>query len=182
VDARAGLHETTAAAVVGLGAEVLFFGVDQPQTFAGYELLFAHLATLSVGSDDPWRTRIHLIQAKAPNDAKSRASFSQRMELLLRKYLWRPDSSIEMNIDPSALKDAFEVDWTEDNENAVERLIDAESPPAVLAILDDDQFRSFDPLANRDILADRIYSISFGQLLEMAEAAVASFVDPERSQ
>jgi cellulose biosynthesis protein BcsQ len=44
IDARAGLHETTATAVVGLGAEVVFFGLDQPQTFAGYELLFAHLA------------------------------------------------------------------------------------------------------------------------------------------
>lgn len=34
VDARAGLHETTAAAVIGLGAEVLLFSLDQPQAFS----------------------------------------------------------------------------------------------------------------------------------------------------
>ncbi|WP_321873656.1 KGGVGR-motif variant AAA ATPase [Burkholderia ubonensis] len=46
IDARAGLHETTAAAIVGLGAKILFFGLDQPQTYADYRLLFAHLETL----------------------------------------------------------------------------------------------------------------------------------------
>ncbi|WP_423393242.1 KGGVGR-motif variant AAA ATPase [Burkholderia sp. LMG 21824] len=46
IDARAGLHETTAASIVGLGANILLFGVDQPQTYADYRLLFAHLETL----------------------------------------------------------------------------------------------------------------------------------------
>jgi len=52
IDARAGLHETTAAAIVGLGADVLCFGLDQPQTYAGYKLLFAHLSTLPTPNCD----------------------------------------------------------------------------------------------------------------------------------
>lgn len=179
VDARAGLHETTAAAVIGLGAEVLFFGADQPQTFAGYELLFAHLATLTANSYDAWRSSLHVIQARAASDPQKRARFSQRMDELLTRYLWRSGVQIEPLIDPSDLRDTFEVDWTDENENAVESLIGAEQPPPVLAILDDDQFKSFDPEANRDILADRFYSSAFGSFLEMAEGIVASFTEQE---
>ena len=38
VDARAGLHETTAAAILAIGGDVLLFGLDHPQTFLGYKL------------------------------------------------------------------------------------------------------------------------------------------------
>jgi len=177
VDARAGLHETTAAAVIGLGAEVFFFGLDQPQTFASYELLFAHLAKLATLSDDAWRASIHLIQAKAPSDPQMRVRFSQTMSELLAKYLWPSQVQSPIVIDPLDLKDAFEVDWTDENSTAVEQLIDADKPTPVLAILDDDQFRSFDPLANRDILADRVYSSSFGAFLEAAEGIVTSLTE-----
>jgi cellulose biosynthesis protein BcsQ len=177
VDARAGLHETTAAAVVGLGAEVLLFGLDQPQTFAGFELLFAHLATLAANSEDSWQARFHVIQSKAPKDSKMRASFSRRMGELLVRYLSRPQVSIGMTIDPSELKDTFEVEWTEEDANAVESVIGDEQFSAIVAILDDDQFRAFDPIADRDILADKFYSLSFGQFLEMTEAIIASFAE-----
>ncbi|MGL3027843.1 hypothetical protein ACSF3M_11860 [Klebsiella quasipneumoniae] len=40
IDARSGLHETTASLLVGLGANIFFFGVNQPQTILGFELLF----------------------------------------------------------------------------------------------------------------------------------------------
>lgn len=40
IDARAGLHETTASALPGLGAHVFLFGLDEPQTFHGYGALF----------------------------------------------------------------------------------------------------------------------------------------------
>ena len=35
IDSRAGLHETTAAAVLGLGANVIFFGLDEPRLSPG---------------------------------------------------------------------------------------------------------------------------------------------------
>ncbi|MBP0715160.1 AAA family ATPase [Burkholderia sola] len=55
IDARAGLHETTAASIVGLGAKILLFGVDQPQTYADYRLLFAHLETLGRSVSTQWK-------------------------------------------------------------------------------------------------------------------------------
>jgi len=174
IDARAGLHETTAAAVIGLGAEVLFFGLDQPQTFTGYELLFAHLATLTPLPGDDWRSCLHVIQAKAPADQQMRAGFSERMNELLVKNLWPSPLQDSVSIAPADLKGTFEVEWTDENSTVVESLIDTEGPPPVVAILDDEQFRSFDPLANRDILAGQFYSVAFGSFLEMAEIVVAS--------
>jgi cellulose biosynthesis protein BcsQ len=182
LDARAGLHETTAAAVVGLGAEVLLFGLDQPQTFAGFELLFAHLATLSANPDDSWQARLHVIQSEAPKDSRMRARFSERIGELLARYVSRPQSSIALAIDPSELKDTFEVEWTEENANAVESLIGEEQLSPVVSIVDDDQFRAFDPVADRDVLEDQFYSSSFGQFLEMAEAIVASFAEQDRAE
>jgi len=43
IDARAGLHETTAAPILGLGADVLFFGMNSAQTFESYKFLFAQM-------------------------------------------------------------------------------------------------------------------------------------------
>jgi MinD-like ATPase involved in chromosome partitioning or flagellar assembly len=177
VDARAGLHETTASAIVGLGADVLLFGSNQPQTFAGFELLFSHLATLPIDSDDSWQARLHIIQSKAPKDGKMRAKFSARMGELLARYLSGPRVPISAVPDPSELKDTFEVEWTEANAEAVESLIGDEQPSPIVPILDDDQFRAFDPIADRDILVDQFYSLSFGQFLEMTEAVVASLAE-----
>jgi hypothetical protein len=39
----------------------------------------------------------------------------------------------------------------------------------------------FDPQANRDILADRFYSLSFGSFIDMTEAIVASFTEQENT-
>ena len=80
IDARAGLHETTASAVLGLGAEVLFFGLDDPQTFQGYTLMLAHLARfLPPGGPFPeWAERITMVQGKAPADAEDRNGFAER--------------------------------------------------------------------------------------------------------
>ncbi len=179
VDSRAGLHETTASAVIGLGAEVLLFGLDQPQTFAGYELLFAHLGTLLSPSEDRWQSRLHVVQAKASADLHVRTRFSQRMESLLRRYFWPPEN-YRPGVDPASLKDTFEVDWSEDHDpEAVEQLISIEPPQPVLAVLDDEQFRSFDPLQNRDVLASQIYSASFGQILEMTTTVLSSYADSE---
>ena len=171
VDARAGLHETAAAAIVGLGAEVFLFGLDQEQTFTGYELLFAHLANLRHDGEDFWAGRLHPVQSKAPADQRLRARFAGRMEDLLALYLWVP-VTIGSEIDSSELADTFEVDWTDDNAVAVDSLIETELPPTIVAILDDDRFRGFDPSTDRDSLADRIYATAFGPFIDLAEQLV----------
>ena len=176
IDARAGLHETTATAVVGLGAEVLFFGLDQPQTFAGYELLFSHLATLPVDHNDDWRNRLRLIQAKAPESPVEREKFSQNMNALLRKHLWSSIPSVVNQIDLASLKDTFEVEWIEDVQSEVVTVDDDDMPVQIIAILDDKRFSSFDPSTDRDSLVERVYSATFGDLLATATAMVEAFV------
>ena len=82
VDARAGLHETTAAALLALGGDTLLFGMDQPQTFIGYRLLLAHLAQFSVNVADDWRQRLYFVHAKAADSAAKQAAANERfMEL-----------------------------------------------------------------------------------------------------
>ena len=176
IDARAGLHETTAAAVVGLGAEVLFFGLDQPQTFAGYDLLFAHLATLPVDPNDDWRNRIQFIQAKAPENPIIREEFSLNMNTLLQKHFWPFVPLGDYQIDIASLKDTFEVEWIEDTplENALQ--VEDEKAVLILSILDDKRFSSFSPSTDRDSLLERVYSVTFGELLETTTAMVVDSI------
>jgi hypothetical protein len=185
LDARAGLHETTAAAVVGLGAEVFLFGLDQPQTFAGYELLFAHMATLRIdsdpnsndGSNADWRERMQFIQAKAPTDTAKRAAFSEKMETLLRKHLWpatnRALSNDDATSDPNDLKDTFAVEWAAPDETTAIALDDDNGPAPSIAIADDNRFQAFDPLSDRDTLAKNVYAATFGELLDLASTLVS---------
>lgn len=176
IDARAGLHETTAAAIVGLGAEVLFFGLDQSQTFAGYELLFAHLATLPVDLNDDWRNRFRFIQAKAPESPTMRDKFSQDMGALLQKHLWPSIPSVINQINLEPLKDAFEVEWAEDAQPEMVSMDEGDIQVPIIAILDNNRFSSFDPSTDRDSLVERAYSATFGDLLVVATEMVDSSV------
>jgi len=176
VDARAGLHETTAAAVLGLGAEVLLFSLDQAQAFEGYRLFFANLGILPVNTNDDWRFRLHIIQAKAPIDPKQRAGFAERMESLRDEYLPRPAAQHDMDIDPSTFKDTFNVEWSGDTSSDEETIPDTDMP-TTLAIREDERFRSFEPAADHNILATPAYSDSFGELIEMASGIVDAFMD-----
>lgn len=168
IDSRAGLHETTAAAVVGLGAEVLFFGIDQPQTFAGYELLLAHLGTLPVLEEDDWRDRLYFVQAKAPVEAPRRNQFAITMAGLFAKYLWPVSTETIEPLDVSVLSDTFELEW-EDEAVVEEPLSDSVAEPLVLAVLDDDRYHSFDPLTDRDTLAQSLYEKTFGEIIKRVE-------------
>lgn len=181
VDARAGLHETTAAAVLGLGAEVLLFGQDQPQTYAGYELLFAQLGTLPREVGDDWQSRFHIVQSKAPVNPAQRVTFAERMSSLVAKRISGYSDAFYSEIDTTSLRDTFEVGWSEEDSQAVDELLDEETV-SVLAVLEDERFRIFDPVANRSILLEGEYSDSFHELLEFTEATVASLADREKSQ
>lgn len=110
IDARAGLAEITAAPLLALGAEVLLFGTDQPQTFRGYRYMLAHLKRLS-GSDgqfDDWRTRVSFVHAKAPASATKRAPFREHLYEMCAEFLYDaeqlgPDGSVlpaEFNLAP----------------------------------------------------------------------------------
>jgi hypothetical protein len=176
VDARAGLHETTAAAVLGLGAEVLFFGQDQPQTYAGYELLFAHLGTIPRGESEDWQERIHIVQSKSPVNPAQRTKFVDRMSSLVSKYLSRYRDVLDVEIDTTSLRETFYVEWSEDNSNAVETILEEETV-SILAVLEDERFRVFDPISDHDVLAAPTYSDSFSEILALTETVLAGFAE-----
>jgi hypothetical protein len=168
VDARAGLHETTAAAVVSLGAEIFFFGIDQPQTYAGYELLLAHLGALPVDREDDWRERIQFVQAKSsPRSHEERDRFADAISTLAKRYLW-PLARSAASIDVSPLKDTFEVEWIADvvAEPGVDAADEADVP--ILEILSDARYVAFDPVSDGSVLEAEHYLPAFGQLIGAA--------------
>ena len=64
LDSRTGLHDTSAAAVLALGADTLLFAADTRQTWAAYEFLFQHW------KDHPnvraFRTRLWMLGSMVP--------------------------------------------------------------------------------------------------------------------
>lgn len=170
VDVRAGLHETTASAVLGLGAEVLLFGLDEPQTFQGYAALLAHLARF-VAPNAPtpeWVERLTGVHAKAPADAEARDDFVQRWRSLvdahgpMRASTSAPVLSAERFHDPG---------WDEDQPDEVV-LPEESSLHQPIAVLRDSHYERFDPLARHDLLGEALYQATFGALIERVEGAV----------
>jgi len=173
IDVRAGLHETTASAVLGLGAEVLLFGLDEPQTFQGYAALLAHLSRfIPPGESTPeWVERLTAVHAKASASTEARDEFVQRWRSLVdehgpvRRSTWtEPGLPAERFHDP---------EWDEGQPD--EAVLPQESSlHQPIAVLDDDRYQRFDPLARRDLVAKELYQSTFGALLERVETAVVA--------
>lgn len=177
VDARSGLHETTAAALVGLGADVFCFGVDQPQTLQGYELLFSAIASNKSANNikDNWLQNLHFVHAKAPLSQEKREQFSLNVENIAQKYfsIYAEDEYLDDEL--LELRDSFEVIWTESDyvEEQTEKLLKPGFDfNEVLAVLDDSSYREFDPLKDRDTLSDKVYNATFGSLVTKASMLV----------
>jgi hypothetical protein len=170
IDARAGLHETSAAAVIGLGAEVLLFGVGQSQTLAGYELLFAHLADLPRDSDDDWRDRFSLVHAKASPAEPDRIDYKEQMQNLMQRYLWPVNREQIIEADLVALQNEFETEWEEQTQFPDDTA--NISAPEPIVILDDQRFHSFDPLKDRSVLEEHIYKVTFGEFLKKIDELI----------
>lgn len=170
IDARAGLHETSAAAIIGMGAEVLLFGIDQAQTYAGYDLLLAHLATLPTTPGNEWRERLHFIQAKAPANELMLKKFSDHMRQLVGAHLW-PQKPVEEDKQVLAdLQDTIEVEWDDDaNTDITAVLDDPLNEIDIVAILNSEHYTAFDPLANRDVLLEKLYRVAFGDFLTLID-------------
>lgn len=177
VDARAGLHETTASAILGLGAEVLMFGLDELQTFQGYSILLAHLARFSrePGNEFPeWLERITMVQGKASSNVDERAGFADKCRAMFRDVGFGVPTSVAAGVSlPAApFKD---VPWRDDTEvSDSELLLDEQQRlPEISVILEDERFRHFEPIRRRDLLAEQIYRSSYGTFLDkMSEAFI----------
>ncbi len=145
VDARAGLNEATSGVILGLGAETLLFGVDTPQTFAGYRYLSAHLERFRPerSGDDDWRYRLRMVHAKAQADPKAQASFRTSAFQMFSDTLYDSEEGVE--------EDAFNFDYD-----------DFTAPHYAWPILSDANFAEFNPIAQGDRFAAHMYERTFG--------------------
>ena len=153
IDGRAGLHETTAAPVLGLGAKVLLFGINEPQTFQGYAFLLAHIRDRIPGGTD-WEENAFFVQAKAdPGDAEIAQERFNALWSMEEGPLAQPEK-----LGP----DDLDLVWA-DNDTPTPL---PQDPVPVLRILNDERYRSFNPVENRVQLDERLVRSTFGELLD----------------
>lgn len=131
VDSRAGLHETSAASMLGLGADVLLFGTFQPQTFEGYLPLLAHISKL-VERSDALLPRLRMVHAKADlNDQNEADAFRDASHLVFSSTVYEA---------PAQTVDDFEL-----NDPAWFNVSDSDGPHYPWIISESASFRLFDP-------------------------------------
>lgn len=174
IDSRAGLHETTASALVGLGAEIFCFGVNQPQTFSGYELLFSSMRNDSpiLSSDANWLDKLNFIHAKAPADENKRRLFNEKIEAVISKSFSIGARHIPELVNIDDLKDSFEVEWNEDvgDEVVNEIVLDGKGiiseNKEVIPVFNDERYIEFNPLSDKDSLNETVYNSTFETLIK----------------
>lgn len=178
IDARAGLHESTAAPLLGLGAEVLLFGLDEPQTFQGCRALMAHLARFADpgGLAPEWISRLTLVQGKAPSEKNARQGFAERFRQLAIDSGLGPPPLASSDVPPTA-EPFSDPEW--DDQLPDEAVLPSEDwgLGEPVAILDDPKYRGIDPRARRDLLEERVYGVTFGAFLELIRATLPAVGD-----
>ena len=180
VDARAGLHETTASSVLGLGAEVLLFGLDEPQTFHGYAALLAHLGRFIPpdGLMPEWVERLTMVQGKAPVEANARAGFGQACRDLFAKAGLAPRPPDPPLAHDEAAEQFKNIPW-DDNLPDADVLPEESWVGDPLAVLEDSRFSRFEPLRRRDLLMESVYRSSFQSLLDQVDQMLGAVEEPQ---
>lgn len=181
VDARAGLHETTAASILGLGAHVLCFGLDQPQTYADYKLLFAHLATIAPAATaasqvEPtagfeWADALILVQGKAPASTSGQARFVDRMTHLIDRFRLQSADPLELKVSLDTVERKFDVDWDETEIDVAP--VPEEGGVTTCRILSDARYSSFDPLSDQSVFDDSVYDATYGQFIDVCRTVLS---------
>lgn len=162
VDARAGLNESTATAILGLGAQVLLFGEDTPQTFAGYRYLLAHLARFPRDEADDWLDRIRMVHAKASADAMHQQAFRDRAHAIFQELLYRERPLLEAEPDNAVTLPEFSLD-------------DTDAPHFAWPVLRDSNYFEFDPLDDPAQLTPVLYERTYQALLAGIQAGLEPF-------
>jgi cellulose biosynthesis protein BcsQ len=160
VDARAGLHETVAASVLGLGADVLLFGTHQPQTFEGYLPLFAHLS-YALRDKNEILARLRMVHGKADltNSAETEGFRDKAHSLFSRTLYGHPAQSLEEF--QSGLPDWFNAD-------------DPDGPHYPWTIGESSAHRLFDPVGSPGQLDRVAYIDGFDGLLSNFRTSLAA--------
>ena len=167
VDARAGLAESAAAALLGLHAKVLCFGVDGPATQDGYRFLFSYLAGLGdvQGEHDmmdrDWRSRFRMVHAKARAGADARRAYLERMYEVFVDTVYDADDVGDPGADRSRAGDAFSFDYD-----------DEDAPHWAWPIAFDMALAELDPRVHPDQLTSEFVERAFGSFLTRADQLV----------
>jgi hypothetical protein len=147
VDARAGLNESTAASILGLGGTVFLFGVDTAQNFRDYRYAFSHLNRfIGEERDNSWRDRLQMIHAKASASEARRKHFRDRAYDLFAEWIYD-----EASYDDA---EAFNFD-----------LDDSSAPHFGWPIFYDSNFRDFDLFEHPELLDTKMTEGAFGEFL-----------------
>lgn len=152
IDARAGLSETTASTLLGVGArKFLLFAVDQPQTFRGYRYLLSHLGqTLGFSDPNDWRAHVGFVQSKA-QDKVSREKFRENLLKLCEEFLYDADEG-EAAADPP-----FNFPFS---------TVGADVPHDAAYVEYHPTYEAFDPIADGTVLEPEAYRGPFGAFLD----------------
>lgn len=169
VDSRAGLHESTPAAILGLGAEVFLFGLNEPQTFQGYSALFSHLARLGSARQAGWLDRLTMIQGRA--DPNSRRQFEESCDILFAMFSERQRIS-DTKVVPLPAEPFSNVPWDDSAEVDDLELTESASSGNVTCIFDDERFKNFHPIARKDLLSKAVYNSAYGEFLAIVWGAI----------
>ena len=167
VDARAGLAESSAAALFGLGAKVLCFGVDGPATQDGYRFLFSYLASIddAPGEHDPttpdWRDRFRMVHAKAQAGADARRAFLERMYEVFVEAVYDADDAGNAGADRSGVADVFSFDYD-----------DEDAPHWAWPIAFDLALTELDPRTHPDQLTPEFVERAFGSFLTRTDRLI----------
>ncbi len=167
VDSRAGLAESSAAALIGLGATVLCCGVDGPATRDGYRFLLSYLAGLDDAprqngpSDRDWRGRFQMVHAKARPGADARRAFRDRMYDVFVEAVYDADDAGAPGADRADTAAAFTFD-----------LEDEDAPHWAWPIAFDLALAELDPRTHPDQLTPEFVDRAFGSFLTRADRLI----------
>jgi MinD-like ATPase involved in chromosome partitioning or flagellar assembly len=164
LDSRAGLHESAAATVLHMDAEVLMFAVDMPATWEGYTYLFDHLKEVAQAapSRSGWRERLKMVHARAEGTRDEQRRFVSRAF-----GLWVDTLYDELPADLDVVPDeAFSF---EEGDEA--------APHWPLTILRSDRFERFSPLDHLSQVGENAVRESFGSFFDGLTSRVLGTAD-----
>lgn len=170
VDSRAGLHESSAGSMLALGGEVLLFGTNQPQTFQGYTLLFAHLAQFPVDPNDDWRERLNFVHAMSSPNEKARKDAADRFADMYRFFAPKPAFPTSSQ-DTAITAEDIDIVW--DDSLKSDPLVDT-LDCEVLHVLNDRNYLDFDPITRRDLLESSSYEHTYSDLIDYLDQTAAN--------
>lgn len=167
-DSRAGIDETSAAAVTQLKADVSFlFAINTSQTWDAYRLLFQHLRRNPMLFQAPpdadngeWNLResLQLVSALTPQEAGAYVGYFERLQ----------ENSY----------DTFSEIYDEDTGNDATAFApapdDEDAPHSALKVMWNDALRAFNPLGQPDLLNDPMVHAAFSDFLDEATALLGA--------